>query len=326
MQTQKTVHTNKHNSLYSNAKTHIHTWKWQCGRSNKNRIHTRKHNSQFGTWRHTFTLENGSAEGQRETEFKHVHIIHNFGTPLHLTNGSAEGQQRWFLIQGVVPQAWCLCMTATCCKEVGLSLHTHSGCTYFWGICTHVCMHRRVHMYAMCALMDVEYALVAHILTKFWDHAAVVRSHFSGERLSQYLLNTLEGKGVNVRPSYMLNKKVRQTPTVSFAYTSYPWVKYAPSYLPYDTVMYDHISHGMLLFGHISPWCWTISHRDVWPYFTVMFDQVGKDGTVQKVTEQTGIEGTTESYKKFMQLVCNMFTYNKNMYARVHENMHITCI
>ncbi len=41
------------------------------------------------------------------------------------------------------------------------------------------------------------------------NSAAVVRSHFSGERLSQYLLSTLEGKGVNVRPSYMLNKKVR---------------------------------------------------------------------------------------------------------------------
>ncbi len=42
---------------------------------------------------------------------------------------------------------------------------------------------------------------------------------------------------------------------------------------------------------------------------TVVFDQVGKDGTVQKVTEQTGIEGTAESYKKFMQLVCNTCMY-----------------
>jgi len=64
---------------------------------------------------------------------------------------------------------------------------------------------------------------------------AVVRSHFSGERLSQYMLNTLEGKGVNIRPSYMLNKKV------------------------------------------------------------------GKDGALLKVTDATGIEGTTDTYKKYMQ-------------------------
>ena len=64
---------------------------------------------------------------------------------------------------------------------------------------------------------------------------AVVRSHFSGERLSGYLQSALEGKGVQIKPAYSLNKKV------------------------------------------------------------------AKDGTMVKVTDATGIEGTTESYKKYMQ-------------------------
>mmetsp|Transcript_54 Transcript_54/g.164 ORF Transcript_54/g.164 Transcript_54/m.164 type:complete len:447 (-) Transcript_54:244-1584(-) len=69
---------------------------------------------------------------------------------------------------------------------------------------------------------------------------AVVKSHFSGERLTQYLLNTIESKGANVRPAYQVQKKV------------------------------------------------------------------GKDGALVKVTDVPGIEGTTESYRKYMQsLVVN---------------------
>ncbi|EKX51987.1 hypothetical protein GUITHDRAFT_102601 [Guillardia theta CCMP2712] len=44
---------------------------------------------------------------------------------------------------------------------------------------------------------------------------AIVRSPFSGEKLTEYLLSVLEGKGTNVRPPYMLNKKIGKDGTIA---------------------------------------------------------------------------------------------------------------
>ena len=64
---------------------------------------------------------------------------------------------------------------------------------------------------------------------------AVVRSPMSGDKITDYLLSVMQSKGVNVRPSYTLNKKV------------------------------------------------------------------GKDGSILKVSDATGLDNTRDSYHKYMQ-------------------------